>query len=353
MDFPNPADCLENENLGNDWRVLKKINPHPASTGGHFSVGYTVRQEASGKVAFLKALDFTAAFSTRDFARTLQEMTTAFNFERDLLAKCGKHHMRRILTPLADGKHTVSSCIGPLREVYYLIFDMAEGDIRKHKAELNQIDLAWCLRSMHHAAVGIMELHSKGIAHQDVKPSNVLTFGRAGSKLSDLGRAFDPEQTAKHDSFKIPGDQTYAPPELFYGLIGQSGSGGDSRKTIDLYALGSLLFFHFCDISATLGILNKLKTAHVPVTGRDFEQDLPYLRQAFEELLKDLDREAAKFTTRFRDEIVQIARELCDPDPDQRGDLKWCRHKHIARYSVERYVSRFNLLARKAELGIL
>jgi serine/threonine protein kinase len=351
MNFPNPADCLENEDLGNGWRVMKKIKPHPASTGGHFSVGYTVQHEVSGKVAFLKALDFTAAFQARDFARELQAMTAAFNFERDLLAKCDRNHMRRILTPLADGTHTVSSCIGPLREVHFLIFDMAEGDIRKHKAELNQIDLAWCLRSMHHAAVGIMELHSKGIAHQDVKPSNVLTFGKAGSKLSDLGRAFDPEQSAGHDNFQIPGDRTYAPPELFYGLIGRNGV--DSRKAIDLYALGNLIFFHFCGISATQGIFINLRTAGTPVSGGNFEQDLPYFQQAFEELLKELDREVAKFTIELREKITQLARELCNPNPDQRGDPKWHNHLHIPHYSVERYVSRFNLLARKAELGII
>jgi hypothetical protein len=142
MSYPNPAECLEGENLGNGWLVLKRITPHPASTGGHFSFGYEVQHHETGKTAFLKALDFMDAFNAPDFPRRLQELTTAYNFERDLLAKCNKHHMKRILTPLADGIHKVSSCLGPLKDVAYLIFDLAEGDIRKHKALLVQFDLA-------------------------------------------------------------------------------------------------------------------------------------------------------------------------------------------------------------------
>ena len=56
----NPADSLEGVNLGNGWTVKEKIVRKPTSTGGCFSVGYKV-VDSEGKVAFLKALDFSEA----------------------------------------------------------------------------------------------------------------------------------------------------------------------------------------------------------------------------------------------------------------------------------------------------
>jgi len=98
----NPAQFLEGIDLGNGWKVLKKTSPGPLATGGHFSVGY-IAEHNSGKTGFLKALDFSAAFQSQDVSRALQELTTAYNFERDLLYKCKNNKMHRIVTPLTDG----------------------------------------------------------------------------------------------------------------------------------------------------------------------------------------------------------------------------------------------------------
>ena len=66
----------------------------------------------------------------------------------------------------------------------YIVFELASGDIRAEIERLPNFDLAWCLRSLHNATVGVQQLHSKDIAHQDIKPSNVLVFGMDGSKLA-------------------------------------------------------------------------------------------------------------------------------------------------------------------------
>ena len=130
-----PAEHLKGLNLNAGWIVLHQITPPPHSTGGHFSVGYLVEHE-SGKRGYLKALDFSGAFQSPDPARTLQAMTEAYNFERDLLAKCKDQQLRRVVTPLTDGTVRVPGNFGFLDTVCYLIFEQAKGDIRDEVASM-------------------------------------------------------------------------------------------------------------------------------------------------------------------------------------------------------------------------
>ena len=54
----------------------------------------------------------------------------------------------------------------------------------------------------------------------------------------------------------------------------------------------------------------------------------------------------------IRDDLETNVRQLCDPDLEFRGHPR-ARIGIGNRYSLERYVSSFNLLARRAELGML
>jgi len=260
IDYVDPSELLAGEDLGNGWVVTEKVARDPNLSGGHFSVGYTTLNSETGEVAFLKALNFRQAFGAEDRLRVLQSLISAFIHERDLLLKCGGHHMRRVVTPILDGVHVVPEATLPFNEAYYLIFPLADSDLRSRAVELMSLDLAWALRSLHHVATGIHELHAHGIAHQDVKPSNVLYFDELGSKLADLGRAHDSENPAEHDSLARPGDRTHAPLELFYASVPPADI--DVRKGIDLYCLGSLLFFHFLGHSASQGVLVRARRAH-------------------------------------------------------------------------------------------
>lgn len=346
-----PAECLIGLTLETGWRVLSVINKNPAGTGGHFSVGYIV-DNPTGKRAFLKALDFSAAFQAHDFTRALQEMTTAYNFERDLLNKCKGKKMTRVSTPIAEGEVEVPANFGPLNKVCYLIFDIAEGDIRNEITKFQAFDIAWSLRTLHHSAVGLWQLHQSGIAHQDLKPSNVLFFKEAGSKISDLGRASDVTLGSLFDNLQIPGDQNYAPPEMFYR--GSAPPDFSARKSADLYMLGSLIFFLFAGCSANTAIKAKLGQApgFSNFRGNDFQHDLPYLKHAFFLAVDDLKNHMMTFSGLQIHDIIQMTLELCDPNPEDRGDLK-NRNTVKSQFNLERYISRLNVLAKKSEIYML
>ena len=321
----------------------------PTSTGGKFSVGYEV-SGPQGKRAYLKALDFSSAFNSSDPSRALQSMTTAYNFERDLLAKCRDRKLRRIVMPLDDGVVQVPGNFGLIGSVSYVIFELASGDIRAETANWQQFDLAWALRSLHHAATGLRQLHSAGIAHQDLKPSNLFVFPNDGTKVGDLGRASYIHGASQVDEFKVPGDVGYAPPEQWYGR--NPSAGFDSRYVADLYQLGSLVFFYFVTTSATATLRLKLSQLQPNFTGTGFLQDLPYLQQAFTDAISDLDGAVAPLAGDLADEIVMIARQLCEPDPRRRGDPK-ARTSGRQQHDTQAYISRFDRLAKRAEMKIL
>ena len=170
----------------------------------------------------------------------------------------------------------------------YLIFQRAEGDIRdkldKWKEFEKKFDLAWALRSLHHIAIGLQELHGMRIAHQDIKPSNVLVFKLEESKLTDLGSASQVGKPSKSDRMPVAGDVSYAIPEQWYGW--SQSLDFENRYLVDLYRLGSLIFFFFADLSAMDAVQLKISIKYGKEFVRsDFISDLPSIQHAFEESL--------------------------------------------------------------------
>jgi hypothetical protein len=70
-------------------------------------------------------------------------------------------------------------------------------------------------------------------------------------------------------------------------------------------------------------------------------------------VLFDLKKRLDELDPRQSDEILELAAELCEPDPRLRGDKKVLAYVHVPRYDLQRYVSRFNILARRAELRLI
>lgn len=137
-----PATQLLGLTLENGWKVVEAL-PGPrysGGTGGHFSAGYVV--ERNGQRAFLKALDYSAALQAADPAVELQRMTTAFNFEREILFRCRDENLSRIIRTLEDGKVNVNAA-SSVGIVQYLIFELADSDIRMHAVAGAAITNAW------------------------------------------------------------------------------------------------------------------------------------------------------------------------------------------------------------------
>jgi serine/threonine protein kinase len=339
------ASNLVGQTLDGGWTVVREVQLPDDATGGLNSYGYVVHRP-TGEEAFLKAIDFMSAFAMEDPSRELQRITAIYNYERDLCDRCRQRRMDRVVHAIADGK-THADPENPASIVQYLIFELAEGDVRTQLDRRYRFDVPWILRTLHHVATGLRQLHVAGIAHQDLKPSNVLVFP-TGSKLADLGRSTGRDRPSPWDDWKVPGDRAYAPPELLYGHLDTDWN--RRRLGGDAYLLGSLVVYLFLRVGMT-----SLTLSHLPPAYHDSEWTGPYadvldyLRDAFGRAVNEFE---AALPACLRPHLVPVVRQLCEPDPSRRGH-PLARQGSGSPYSLERYVSLFDLLAVMVSLGRL
>ena len=340
-DEVTPAESLEGLELESGWVVLKKVERLNGQTGGHFSVGYLARNIEDHSLAFLKALDFSEALQSDDLLSALDEAVGTFRFEKEMLELCADHGMTHVVRALDSGFVRVDG--GPLGRVPYLLFEPAEGDVRRAITNFGSVDRNWAISLLHEVSVGLQQMHLAQVAHQDLKPSNVLTYDSAKQfKISDLGCSSLKGRGCPRDGKKVPGGWSVAPPELQYGEL--SPDWIVRRVAADLYALGSLGVFLFTGLS-----MNAVVRAHI-AEGKDctswmgtFRDVFPFVRDAYERAFNEI-------STCFEDpisvELFAVLKELCEPDPSLRGSLAH-RGNALEQYAVQRYVSRLALLARR------
>jgi serine/threonine protein kinase len=337
------AEHLVGMTLDDGWKVIRKI-AHLPSSGGVFSVPYIVA-DTDGKEHFLKALDFSAAFNAADPARALQNMTSAYNHERDILEHCRDRRLSRVVLAVTHGYAQVPGFSPIEGRVAYLIFELAESDVRKQVDLRNRLDCLISLSILNDVTLGMMQLHKETIAHQDLKPSNVLTYGDGGCRVGDFGRSSRRGYQVWMDNLAVAGDRTYAPPEQLYSNL--HADFVVRRIGCDLYLLGNLAAFLFSGINITAALFSRLDAAFHPSNwSGTYDQVLPHLQHAFSQVLADLETVVDPLV---RTEISTIVRELCNPDLAKRGHRKGIGSAN--QYSLERYKSYTDLLLKRTTVA--
>jgi serine/threonine protein kinase len=204
--------------LDDGWKVIQRLT-QTSSTGGHFSVPYLVH-DSDGKVHFLKAFDFSQAFKSGcDTIRELQSMTALYDHERSILDHFKTKRLSHVVTALKHGYVRVPGMSTVKGTVYYLIFELADRDVRTQVDIDKRLDCLWCLRVLDDVTLGLWQAHRQAVAHQDMKPSNVLIYNNRASRVADFGRASRRGMPVWVDGLQVPGDVTYAPPELRYSWL--------------------------------------------------------------------------------------------------------------------------------------
>lgn len=339
------ADKLLGLHLKDGWKVTRHLPRGPNSTGGMFSQSYIA--EKGTAVGFLKAFDFSPAMEPDvDMANEIQKLIACYNHERAILDHCRGRRLSKVVVALDHGDVQVPG-MGPMEgRVFYLIFEMAEGDVRVQMDTSTACDALWCMHALKDITLGLWQVHKEMIAHQDGKPSNVLAYPGPSFKVADFGRSSRKGQPAAHDDCKIAGDRGYAPPEQLYGFVHPEFT--NRRIGCDLYMLGNLAAFLFSGVNITPLLLSKLDPQHHPrAWGGNYEQVLPYVRNAFSAVLADV---SPLIDKRVRTDVLGLVREFCDPDLQRRG-----HPEHLGRptqFSLERYVSRMDLAAKRLSVLI-
>ncbi len=334
--------------LKTGWKITEKITKTAVSTGAFFSVCY--KAEKDGQTCFLKAFDF-AKFQQisedgKQVVDIIADMTTAYKYERDLSEHCKNNHITKVAFVIDSGEEFLTDfAIGI---VPYLIFELADGDVRSKIDFSNKLDFAWKLHSLHDIAIGLKQLHYINVSHQDLKPSNILVFNQ-NSKLGDLGRSMCKDMDSQYNKMPYSGDLTYLPPEMMYRYYS-----ADWNKRVyatDCYLLGSMIVFYFAGVS-----MSALLLKHLPENFRwekwrgAFDEIKPYLVEAFSNAIIEF-RESFD-DDYFKVEISNVVEQLCYPFPEKRGHPKNVANKNSSNFNLERFVTKLDVLTKKAELKI-
>jgi serine/threonine protein kinase len=323
------------------WEITDALN-NKLGTGGHFCVRYLARSR-DGVVGFLKAMDLSHAIG--DLHR-LQATVDEYLFERDILDYCKGLKLNRVVTPLDAGEIIVPSFAPPLNKVYYVIFEKAEDSLRGAHFEASGPKWLPAFKALHHVAIGIEQLHSTGIAHQDIKPSNVLAFQEEQYKISDLGRVVDSEGKSPFKNTHFPGDHTYKPIEMFYGHASLDFL---DRKSCDLYMLGGLAYYIIESVPINASVNNEATLIDGHVRRRTYSDALPVLVSAYATVMNRFyDTCQAKFGEKIAKLLYKVVFETCNPDISVRG----CPGKvdKSIRLSPRRYVGMFANIVRAATI---
>lgn len=334
--------ALLGRTLKTGWKVIEPVKSKPGSTGGNFSVCYLV--EKDGKIGFLKALNVLSFLrdDKPDLLSATTVMLNTFNFERELLKRCANKNFSKVSRLLEAEQENIPGFL--VANVFYMIFEKADGDVRNHLNFTELVDTSWKLRSLHNIATGLMQLHSIEISHQDIKPSNVFVFDEVTSKIGDLGRSLCQDIQAPHSGLNFSGDPRYAPPEVFHGFVLHEWK--EKVFAIDTFLLGSMATYYFTLQNMT-ALLSQNIDPKINILSMRFENALPYWIEAFDKSIIIIENHLSNYED--KEKLIETIKMLCNPDPRRRGHIKNIAQKYGSNFNLERFVEIFNLLARRAE----
>nr|WP_295506169.1 protein kinase [uncultured Pseudoalteromonas sp.] len=337
-----PSTALEGLVTDSGWTIGKLINTTSGS-GGNFCTRYTAISP-EGRVGFLKAMDLSkvAAKPLEEMNRTISE----YLFEQNILDHCKDSKLTRVVTPLDSGEILSPISLPPLNRVFYIIFELAEGDLRAQFINNGVTSWKTVFKSLHHVAVGIKQLHQIGIAHQDIKPSNILCFENEQSKISDLGRVTDVNGTSPFSSQSFTGDRSYAPIEVHYRI---PISDFIDRRLSDIHMFGSLIYHVISGAQITPVLIEESRLIMPHIDRATYSDALPFIKSAFATIINRFKEECEnQFDDEIASDLAEIVNELCFPDHLIRGNAK--HTSKVMRLSMEKYISKMAGIIRKCQI---
>lgn len=273
-----PKHLLLGLTLASGWLLKERLDPPDGTSGGNFGVGYKATR--GGELAFVKAIDFVEALTARDPLKRLSELANVASFEKDVLEYCTKVGMTKVLRYIGHEYITYDGSTNPMSNVSCLVMEAGSKDLR-HLVNANGLSsCGWNLQVMTDVLLACSQLHKGEVAHQDIKPQNVIAVGTLATdgslssmKVGDLGRVVRKDQPGPFNHLPWPGDRRYGPPESWYGY--ETPDWTDAREAQDAYMIGSLLFYLFTGTTLQSQVFNLIPGNFLPGkwTG-GFDQDL-------------------------------------------------------------------------------
>jgi serine/threonine protein kinase len=134
-----------------------------------------------------------------------------------------------------DSRHVVPILeVGELEEGAYLVMPLYAESLAARLRSSGPLDVDETADLAAQLGRGLDALHTAGIVHRDVKPSNVLLDDDGVAALADFGLARAADSTRLTREGQVLGSLHYLAPELIEGT--------EATPASDIYALGCLLY---------------------------------------------------------------------------------------------------------------
>ena len=343
--FPGASE-LKGLILCDRWEIRNLLHESPQESGGNFGVGYVVFDKVRKLERFLKVVDYRKHMR---HASQLAALINEANFEITMHKYCGEKRMSKVVQMIQNGELVFRRIVdGEEYNFLCLILERGVGDIKSHVNFAPNQSPYWKVSVLRDVALAISQIERASLAHNDVKPSNVIRFESTGDthsvKLGDIGRAVRKDGTGPFDSRDWAGDRRHQPIELFYGW--KEPEWQNRRTVADAYMLGSLASYLFIGASITERVLNSLPPEyHYSVYTGNYRQILDIVRHTWTSVFQS--QVVPMFPKEIRSEMADIVSWLTDPDPRLRGDPAARREGTVG---LDRIQSRLVRMAHQARI---
>lgn len=310
----NPANAYLGQVLDGRYRLDAHLGT------GNFSYVFQAFDLQSGSEVALKMLLPSAATSV--------EAVIEFDTEARLLRILGACANVTNLTDSGRSNLTVEINGVPTSiAVLFHVMELADGALNDLLPRRHELPWTEKMRLFRDVVAGTHQMHTKMIAHRDLKSSNVLLFDDAAAprvvaRVADLGRSCDLAQAPRFPTdsyFTGRGDLAFAPPEYLWGVGETSGT---ALRRADIYLLGSVLF----ELATAQGMtgaalphgwddLHGLSTMTETERAAAFPAAVRSMRRHYDTALGLM---ADELPPVIRHYGVQLVRQLCNPDPTRR-----------------------------------
>ncbi|QVQ24727.1 protein kinase family protein [Achromobacter deleyi] len=338
------ADALVGVTIAGRWKLEEKFHEGKQESGGNFGVGYSALDLQDQIRRFVKVVDFRSRLRNTS---QLRQLLSAAEFEVTMQKACIRMSKVVRMVGYGDLAFRTPGSQDPYNYLY-LVLERGDGDIKSHVDFRPDRSAYWKLWVLREVALGIEQMERAHLAHNDIKPSNVIRFPSSGTthniKLGDVGRAVTKSGKGPFDSLHWAGDPRHMPLEVLYGW--QESEWQNRRTSADAYMLGNLACFLFSGSSITERVTNSLPPEYRYDGFSGAYRDLrDIVRHARNNVLEG--QVVATFPTEVREELGEIVRWLTEPDPCMRGEP---RARRAGTVGIDRIRARLERLAQRTLL---
>ena len=207
--------------MGHDPFIGKRFNQYEIEDylgAGGMSTVYRAYQHGVNRTVAIKVLPRELLHQS--------DFLTRFKHEAEIIARLEHFH----ILPVYDA--------GEWDGVPYIVMRyLAGGTLADRLAPATTIPPEELVPVVRQVADALDYAHSHGVIHRDVKPSNILFDERNNAYLSDFGLAGIGEAQVSSSGVGAYGTPEYLAPEIASGM--------DITGSVDLYALGVIMFQAF------------------------------------------------------------------------------------------------------------